>query len=305
MPISGLKTGLQNGLNNGTKTGFAMSNIRSGLIGGLWRVTPNRDKMLNPVNLRGTKKPLIYGLADYYTVTGGNTTVLDDLANTGNNWVSNASIANRPIPNANLFNNRTILNYDGSSSVMENQSSLGISSGEYTIMTMIKLNGTPGLAVIDTNAITAGGILVSTPSSAASACQIRSRFYSSTSVSTTYSSDVGPTNSSSVANTPAEFQGYMLLTCKFRLNQPSGAGSEQEMFINGRLHKILVGTDSFVSSNGTFTIPTIGIGNNPTAQNSLAQNFQLGMALVLPYWVQYAEQVKIENYFRWYYSYSF
>lgn len=305
MPTSGFKTGLTGGLNNGIKTGFTMSSIRSGTVGGLWRVTPNRDKMLNPINLQGTEKPLIYGLADNYSISGGNVTLLDDLANTGNNWISNASISNRPIPYTNVLGNRTILNYDGSASVMDNQNSLAISSGAYTVMTMIKLNGTAGLSIIDTDAITAGGILVSTPSSGASACQIRSRFYSSTSVGATYSSDVGTTTSSSVANTPAEFQDFMLLTCKFRLNQPSGAGSEQEMYINGRLHHILVGADSFVSSNNTFTIPTIGIGNNPSAQNSLAQNFQLGMALVLPYWIQYAEQVKIENYFRWYYCKSF
>jgi hypothetical protein len=98
----------------------------------------------------------------------------------------------------------------------------------------------------------------------------------------------------------------MLLTCKFRLNQPTGPGSEQHMFINGRPHKILFGADNFVgNSTATFTIPVLGIGNNPSSQNSLAMGFEMGMGLILPYWLEGAEQEKIENYFRWYYNKSF
>jgi hypothetical protein len=189
---------------------------------------------------------------------------------------------------------------------MEIQNSLSIARPAYTIMVMIKLNGTPGLSIIDSNAITAGAILVNTPSSGASACQIRSRFYSSTSTGTVYTSDIGPTNASSIANTPNEFKDHMILTCKYRLFQPSGRGSEQHMFINGRFHQILSGVDSFNEAiNSTFTIPQLGIGNNPNSQNAVAQNFQMGMGLILPYWLEYSEQVKIENYFRWYYGRPF
>ena len=306
MPITGLKSGIAiNGINSGLKGGNAASNINSGLRGGVWNDIPHRSKMLNPANLAADKKPLVYGLADYYTISGGNTTNLTDIANTGNYWVSNSSIVSRPIPYENIFGGKTMLRYDGSASVMEIQNAISTARNSYTVMCMVKLNGTPGLSVIDSNSITAGAILVNTPSSGASACQLRSRFYSSTSTGTIYTSDVGPTNVSSVANTPFEFQTYMLLTCKYRLFQPSGVGSEQEMYINGRSHHILSGTDSFVSSNGTFTIPALGIGNNPGSQNSLAAGFEMGMGLILPYWLEYAEQIKIENYFRWYYNYSF
>lgn len=303
----GLKTGLTIGLNNGIKSGNGMANPRRGLVGGLHRNVPNKDKMLNPANLEGTKKPLVYGIADYYTISGGTITNLTDIANTGNNWTSNSSGANRPIPYENTLNGKTILKYDGSLSVMfANSAPSSTARAAYTIMAMIKLNGTPGSVVFDTNQITAGAILVSTPSNSASACQLRSRFYSSTSTGTTYTSDVGPTNSSSTANTPNEFKDYMLVTCKYRLNRPSGIGSEQHMFINGRFHQILLGTDSFSPTiNSTSTMPEMGIGNNPVSQNSLAQGFEMGMGLVLPYWLEYAEQVKIENYFRWYYGKSF
>lgn len=307
MPLHGLKSGLAiRGMQSGRATGSALANIESGYRAGLHNSLPNKEKMLNPINLTGDKKPLVYGLADFFNITGGNTTNLNDIANTGNYWLSNGSVVSRPIPYANVLGGKTILKYDGSSSVMEIANSLAIARNAYTIMCMIKLNGTPALSVIDSNQITAGAIYVATPTSGASANQIRSRFYSATSTGTIYTSDVGPTTSSSVANTPAEFQDYMLLTCKFRLSQPSGPGSEQHMFINGRFHQILFGADNFsIAGSGTFTIPSLGIGNNPGSQNSLALGFEMGMGLILPYWLENAEQEKIENYFRWYYNKSF
>ena len=308
MPLHGLKSGLAiRGMQSGRGSGTSLAGIESGYRGGLHNTLPNREKMLNPVNLTGDKKPLIYGIADFYNITGGNITNLNDIANTGNYWQSNGSVVSRPIPYPNVLGGKTILKYDGSASVMRmalNESSLTATG--VTVMCMVKLNGTPGLSVIDTGQITTGAIYVATPSSGASAYQMRSRFYSSTSTGTIYTSDVGPTFSSSVENTPAEFKDYMLLTCKFRLNQPGGPGSEQHMFINGRLHKILFGADSFVGSNtNTFNIPSLGIGNVGTTQNSLALGFEMGMGLILPYWLECAEQEKIENYFRWYYNKSF
>jgi hypothetical protein len=306
MPLHGLKSGLAiRGMQSGRATGSALANIESGYRAGLHNTLPNREKMLNPVNLTGDKKPLVYGLADFFNITGGNTTNLNDIANTGNYWLSNGSVVSRPIPYANVLGGKTILKYDGSSSVMEIANSLAVARNAYTIMCMIKLNGTPALSIIDSNQISTGGVYVATPTSGASANQIRSRFYSATSTGTIYTSDVGPTTSSSIANTPAEFGDYMLLTCKYRLAQPGGPGSEQNMFINGRFHQVLFGADNFLVSGTTFTLPVLGIGNNPTSQNSLALGFEMGMGLILPYWLENAEQEKIENYFRWYYNKSF
>lgn len=306
MPLQGLKSGLAiRGMQSGRLSGNALASVESGYKGGMHNQLPNRDKMLNPVNLSGDKKPLVYGLADYYNITGGNTTNLNDIANTGNYWVSNGSVVSRPIPYANTLNGKTILKYDGSASVMEAQNSLSVARNAYTIMCMIKLNEQPGMSIIDSNSISTGSIYVYTPSSGASVYQIRSRFYSASTTGTIYTSDIGPTTSSSGDNTPDEFKDYMLLTCKFRLAQPNGEGSEQHLFINGRKHQILFGADNFSVSSTTFTIPTLGIGNNPSSQNSLAQGFEMGMGLVLPYWIEYAEQEKIENYFRWYYNKSF
>ncbi len=306
MPLQGLKSGLAiRGMQSGRLSGNALSAVQGGYKGGMHNRLPDRDKMLNPLNLSGDKKPLVYGLADFYNITGGNTTNLNDIANCGNYWVSNGSVVSRPIPYSEVLGGKTILRYDGSSSVMEMANSELVSRNAYTVMCMVKLNGTPAVSIIDSAQISPGGIYVSTPVSGASAYQIRSRFYSNTSTGTIYTSDVGPTTSSSGYNTPDEFKDYMLLTCKFRLAQPTGPGSEQEIFINGRKHKILSGVDSFLVSTTGFTLPTLAIGNNPTSQNTLATGFEMGMGLVLPYWLENAEQQKIENYFRWYYNKSF
>lgn len=307
MPLQGLKSGLAiRGMQSGLGSGSSIAAIESGYKGGLHNTLPSRDKMLNPLNLTGDKKPLVYGLADFYNITGGNVTNLNDIANTGNYWQSNGSAISRPIPYPNVLGGKTILKYDGSAAVMRMANAENDQRKECTVMCMIKLNGTPGVSVLDTGQITTGAIYVAAPASGASAYQIRSRFYSASSTGTIYSSDIGPTTSSSVENTPAEFKDYMLLTCKFRLNQPSGPGSEQHMFINGRLHKILFGADNFTGSAiNTFNIPSLGIGNAGPSQNSLALGFEMGMGLILPYWLECAEQEKIENYFRWYYNKSF
>lgn len=304
---TGTRGGLYQGLNSGVKSGSAMSNPRSGLNGGMHNITPNRNKMLNPINLTGIKKPLIYGLADDYTgELGASTLSLDDIANTGNNWVSNGSQSNRPVPILNEFNGKTILNYNSSLAQLLPRLTLSSTLRQaYTFMFMVKLNGNLGLTILDTNSITAGAILVQTPSSSASSYRIDSRFYSSTSTGTIYTSDVGPTFASTNVNTPDEFKDYMLLTLKYRLVQPNGRGSEQHMFINGRFHQLLPGTNNFSSTiNSTFSIASCYVGNNSSGLAS-SINFKLGMALVLPYWVEYSEQVKIENYFRWYYGYNF
>ena len=304
---TGIRNGLTLGLNSGVRSGSTLSNISSGLRGGMHNITPDKNKMLNPINLTGNKKPLIYGLADFYTGEVGQANLtLNDIANTGNTWISNGSNTNRPVPVLNAFNGKTILNYNSSLAQLLPATSLSATTRQsYTFMFMIKLNGNTALTVLDTNTITAGAIQIQTPASGASVYQMNSRFYSSTSTGTVYTSDVGPTNSSSSANTPDEFKQYMLLTVKYRLLQPNGRGSEQNMFINGRLHQILSGVDSFSPTvNSTFSITSLFVGNNSSGLAS-SVDFKLGMALVLPYWVEYAEQVKIENYFRWYYGNTF
>ena len=302
---TGTRGGLSQGLHSGVKSGNNLGNIRSGLQGGLHNITPNRDKMLNPENLTGTKKPLIYGLADFYTgVVGSDTLSLNDIADTGNNWVSNGSTSNRPIPVANGLNGKYILNYNSALAQLLPRVTLSSTLRQaYTFMFMIKLNGQAGLTILDTNSITAGAILVNTPSSSGSPFRIDSRFYSATSTGTIYTSDVGQTTASS--NTSDIFKQYMLLTVKYRLVQPYGRGSEQHMFINGRFYQVLPGTDNFSPTvNSTFSIASCFVGNNSSGQ-AQSIDFKLGMALVLPYWVEYSEQVKIENYFRWYYGYNF
>jgi hypothetical protein len=308
MPIHGLKSGLAiRGMQSGVLSGNALAGIESGYRSGMNNNLPEKQKMLNPINLSGDKKPLLYGLADYNNITGGNTTNLNDIANTGNFWRSNSSIASRPIPTANKLNGKTMLYYAGTISCMFANGTVtsSVKSG-YTIMAVIKLNGKPGGVVFDNNSISAGSILVSCPSNSASPLRMSSRFYSSTSTGATYVADVGPTTSSSNDNIPYEFSDYMIVTAKYRLIQPTGDGSEQDFFINGRRHHTLLGTDNFTETSlKRWSFSSFGIGNNPVSQNSVADGFEMGMGMILPYWLEYSEQVKIENYFRWYYNKSF
>jgi hypothetical protein len=310
MGISGMKSGMAiRGMNSGRLSGNSLAGIESGYRSGMHNNLPEKQKMLNPINLTGDKKPLIYGLADFFTTPGGNTTNLNDIANTGNYWISNSSSSgNRPISRSNKLNGKNTLVYDGSQSVMK--SAFGLTSSTlagYTIMAVVKMNARAGATIFDNNSIDAGGFLLSNPPSGASPLRMMSRFYSQSTTGATYISDVGPTTSSSIANTPAEFHDYMIVTSKIRLIQPSGPGSEQDLYINGRRHHILSGVDSFSETSlKKWAMSSIGIGNNPGIDvDSLAQGFEMAMGLVLPYWVENSEQEKIENYFRWYYNKSF
>jgi hypothetical protein len=58
MPLHGLKSGLAiRGMQSGRATGSALANIESGYRAGLHNALPNKEKMLNPINLTGDKKP--------------------------------------------------------------------------------------------------------------------------------------------------------------------------------------------------------------------------------------------------------
>lgn len=310
MPIHGLKSGLAiRGMQSGVLSGNALAGIESGYRSGMNNNLPEKQKMLNPLNLTGDKKPLIYGLADYSNISTGNTTNLNDIANTGNYWRSNSSTSNRPIPIANKLNGKYMLSYASSSSVMITTGASSFQSGNrsaYTIMAVIKLNGTSGNVVFDNNSIVAGAIQVSCPGGSVSPFRMASKFNSQSSVGSTYVTDVGP--STNFSNTPYEFTDYMIVTAKYRLTQPGGVGSEQDFFINGRRHHILSGVDNFSETSlKSWSLTDFSIGNiaTITSPNTFAQGFEMGMGMILPYWLEYSEQVKIENYFRWYYNKSF
>lgn len=295
MALSGLKSGLNGtGLLQGVKGGSSLGHMKIGLVGGSINTMSNRSNMQNPLNLTGNKKPLIYGLPDFYTITGSTITNLTDIAKTGNFWISNGSAASRPIPRENKLNGRTMLVYEGSSAWMSSNSApSSTAKNAYTAIFVAKMNGTGNMTMLTSNSITAGAILVQ--AGPTDTYSVRSNFYYGTSNFSTWSS-VSPSNWMT--------RDYAIYTVKYRLAQPGGVGSEQLMYINGQLQHYPVST-TFTLGTTTAAMNTIAIGNSPTSTNTLARDFELGACMVFDYFLNESEQLRIENYLRYYYNERF
>jgi len=102
-----------------------------------------------------------------------------------------------------------------------------------------------------------------------------------------------------------DLNDWFIFTMKATLKQKKGTGSETECFINGR--KL-----TFQSTNNWTTPEIIQTFQNKQlvigGTNTLSANgnsMYLAQMLLFPYWLNESEQLRIENYFRYYYGRKF
>ena len=74
-----------------------------------------------------------------------------------------------------------------------------------------------------------------------------------------------------------------------------------ELYINGKLNVNPV-TTGFVGSTSNFSSQSMNFGNDITQASG---GSQIAGALVLDYWANSSEQIRLENFFRWYYGFRF
>ena len=178
--------------------------------------------------------------------------------------------------------------------VPEDSLLLNIAPTALTIMMVMKSKNTAGKTHfwIEDN-ITAGGIYFTQPTTNT----LRLQLYSASGVSSVYQS----------CNLEQELQDWILVTIKCTLKQINGQGSEQMFFVNGKPQH------EFVSSN--WTTPEATTAWSATSQGMLvgaqnvsspdANSMYFASLLVLPYWANESEQLRLENYFRDYYGIKF
>lgn len=139
----------------------------------------------------------------------------------------------------------------------------------------------------------AGGILFTQPTTDI----LRLQLTSANGVSSIYQS----------SELETELQDWILVTIKCTLKQINGPGSEQEFYINGKKQH------QFVSSNWTTpeatqawsaTLQSMVIGA-ASISAPVAAGMYFASFLMLPYWANESEQLRLENYFRAYYGKSF
>jgi hypothetical protein len=292
-----LKKGLNSGILQGVKTGLGMSNLRSGLVSGITSGILDKSKIQNPVNLSGNKRPLIFCNADNITTNTGILLTLKDLVNSGFTLTNAQGSSSTPdVVANNIFGYKDSLDFNSGTSSLYPTPALNFSGdSEISIIMVCKLKAVTAQIFYVPDSITPGGIDLSIINSNRT---LRSIYYGG--------QPGGLTNSQyDTFLSPNESEDWIILTCKYRLKQPGGAGSEQLMFVNGRLqHKLNSSTFNVITTSMTAS-QTFIIGNTSITSGSRGNSMFLGSFLLFDYFLNESEQLRLENYFRWYYNNKF
>lgn len=298
MAQSGLNSGMSKGLYQGVKSGLAISNISSGLNGGVVSSVWDKSKMQNPANLHGIKRPLIFNNADNILTNSGSVITLTDLVGSGFT-LTNAQ-GSGPVPDLienGMMNHRDYLDFNDSRSSLYSTPDLNLAGdSELSMILVCKVKAISAQTVLFwSDTITPGSIDVSTIDTNRTLRMIE------------YGGSPGNITNSQYDTFLSQEEGadWMILTVKGRLKQPGGPGSEQEMHINGRLQKKF-NSSTFTLGDSIYTSNQfLVVGNNVRAAGSRGTSILFGSFVMFDYWLNESEQLRLENYFRWYYGNSF
>lgn len=308
MGRNGINSGLRQGWLQGVKTSGGLSKMKSGFRKGMVSEPGMHDKIQDPTILQGGKRPTIFFTADYVTagVAGSSITAVSQLIEGSTALNVGSSPAYQPpySGNAGVYNNKAYIDFNSiGDSIYTSSTTMGLGKNEFTLMLVFRIssalaNRTLFCSVDSTSILSTGDIVVDT--------------ISGTKVRVTFTgADIsGGGKSSSVYETYEPTLGLLsnwhLLTVKVRLYQPNGPGSEMEIWLNGKMNMVPV-TTTFVGSTNTFLGNTMGFGGYGAAAANFTQfnGSNIAAGLTMDYWVNPAEQIRLENYFRWYYGRKF
>lgn len=290
--------GLKSGQLHGVKTGMSFAKMESGIRKGVLDNIGKHDKVQDPtVGLLGSKKPIIFWLADYTnaTVSSTNVTTIVNLMQGGTNLTNSGSGSLTWISQG-MLNNKSYIDLNSGNDRILSGTTYMSGKNEMTVMMVVRMayanTGRLLYSFVQTTiSDTIGDIQIT----AESGQKVKVRFVGNP--TTTISSY--QTFDSTIEGT--QNNDWFLLTAKFRLYQPGGQGSEMELYINGKLNMDPV-TTTFTGSTSNFSAQSINFGNDATQASG---GSQIAGALVLDYWANSSEQIRLENFFRWYYGFKF
>jgi hypothetical protein len=293
-----LGNGLKSGQLQGVKTGMSFAKMESGIRKGVLSNIGRHDKTQDPtVGLLGSKKPIIFWLADYTnaTVASTNVTTIVNLMSGGTN-LSNSGAGSVTYVYPGVLNNRAYLDLNNGNDRILTGTTYMSGKNEMTVMMVARMAyGASGRILFafqnQTISDTIGDVLIT----AESGQKVKVSFIGNP----TTTSSVYQTFDNTIEGT--QNNHWVLITAKFRLYQPGGQGSEVELYINGKLNMDPV-TTTFTGSTSNFSAQSMNFGNNATQASG---GSQLAAGLVLDYWANSSEQIRLENFFRWYYGFRF
>lgn len=299
MSRNGINSGLKQGWLQGVKSGFGHSRMESGLRKGIVSESGIHTKVQDPTLLQGNKQPSSFFIADFNaTTTAGSTiTSLTQLSPGKTAYTIGSSPAFQPPyrGNGGVYNNKAYIDFNSSADrVSTSLATMGSGQNELTVMMVFRISSTSTnrmlfYSVDSTISNTVGDIQITTQNGN----RVRVSFIGN------------PTTTSAVYDTydplVEGLYHWHLLTCKFRLYQPNGQGSEVEMYLNGNLNMTPI-TTTFGGSTNNFVGNTFHFGNNSSATSA---GSQIASAITFDYWLNPSEQLRIENFYRWYYGRRF
>ena len=299
MSRNGINSGLNQGWLQGYKSGFGFSRMESGMKKGLVSEPGIHTKVQDPTLLQGNKQPSSFFIADYNTTStaGGTIAGLSQLSPGKTAYTIGSSPAYQPPyrGNGGVYNTRAYIDFNsGADSVSTTNTLMGSGKTELTVMMVFRISSTSNTRLLfynvdSTFSATTGDIQITTEGGN----RVRVSFIGN------------PTTTSAVYETYDKLveglHHWHILTVKFRLYQPNGPGSEVEMYLNGKLNMAPV-TTTFGASTGTFFGNTYFFGNNSSATNG---GSQIASAITFDYWLNPSEQIRMENFYRWYYGRRF
>lgn len=299
MSRNGINDGLKQGWLQGVKSGFGHSRMESGLRKGVVSESGIHTKVQDPTLLQGSKQPSSFFIADFNTTKTAGTTVagLTQLSPGKTTYVIGSSPAYQPpySGNGGVYNNRAYIDFNSSAdSVSTTNTLMGSGKNELTVMMVFRISSVTNgrilfYSVDSTITNTIGDIQITTQGGN----RVRVSFIGN------------PTTTSAVYETydplVEGLHHWHILTVKFRLYQPNGQGSEVEMYLNGNLNMKPV-TTTFGASTGNFVGNTFYFGNNSSATSG---GSQIASAITFDYWLNSSEQIRMENFYKWYYGRRF
>jgi hypothetical protein len=297
MSRNGINSGLKQGRLQGVKSGNGFAKMDGGIKKGMVSESGVHNKIQDPTLLQGSKKPSSMFLADFATATGAGATItaLSELISGATAFTLNSSPAYQPpyTGNGGVYNSRAYIDFNSSAdSVFTSSATMGSGKTELTVMMVVRFSSAAGTmlfySVDSTISNTIGDITIQ----CLGGNRIRATFLGNPATTTSIYESY---------ETLLEGNHWHLITVKFRLYQPNGPGSEVEIWTNGRLNMIPI-VSTFTGSNSTFVGNSFFFGNNSSFTNA---GSHIAAALTLDYWANPSEQMRLENFFRWYYGRKF
>jgi hypothetical protein len=301
-----MSSGLTNGILQGYKSGFGFSRMESGFKKGLLNGIRDHNKVQDPTaGLITDKRPTIFWIADY-TYTGGvypptSGSVISSTDGPFELMDGGLMVAlSSPIFRKGVFNEKGYVDFASSADRVSSPTTT-TGTSELTVCMVLRLSSIlTGVLFQRGASATLGDITIS--SIGGNIIRVTLTGPSSTSsVYETYESTIAATENTSNGTNSNK---WFILTVKFDMTQRNGNGSEMEIYINGVKNMTPV-TTTFTGTTTTMSNLTVHYGNTTTQTNDVNYRCQLASSVVFNYWLNNTEQMRIENFYRYYYGHRF